>query len=169
MGDPKTIQLLWQYMVHADAQVLAATESLTDEGYAREQGISAGSVHKLIVHCMGAQRTWLERLKGAGTPPLILPESVRRTDVSAQWTALHAELLEFAAAQTPASLAANIRSVTRSGVAFELPVGLCMLHVSDHATYHRGQLNSMIKRAGGTPSGVMVYTYGVREGFGREK
>ena len=50
---------------------------------------------------------------------------------------------------------------------YMVPIGLCMLHVSDHATYHRGQINSMIKRAGGTPSGVMVDTYGVQEGIGR--
>jgi uncharacterized damage-inducible protein DinB len=42
-----------------------------------------------------------------------------------------------------------------------------MLHVADHATYHRGQLNTMIKKAGGKPSPVMVYTYGMEIGIGR--
>ena len=152
-----------------NTQVLAATQGLTDEGYALGQGISTGSIHKLIVHCMSTQRTWLKRLKGAGTPPPIEPDAVGRKDVAPQWAAVHEELLAFAEAQTTASLATIVRSATRNGGPFQLPVGLCMLRVSDHATYHRGQINSMIKRAGGTPSGVMVYTYGVRERFSRER
>ena len=34
-----------------------------------------------------------------------------------------------------------------------------MYHVGDHSTYHRGQLNSMIKLAGGKPAelGYIVY------------
>jgi uncharacterized damage-inducible protein DinB len=38
-----------------------------------------------------------------------------------------------------------------------------MLHVADHATYHRGQLNSMIKLAGGTPSPVMLYPFAISQ------
>jgi uncharacterized damage-inducible protein DinB len=60
MLDPKTLQLLWQYMVSADGLVLAASDSLSDEAYHRDQGISAGSVHRLLVHCLSAQTTWLE-------------------------------------------------------------------------------------------------------------
>jgi len=31
--------------------------------------------------------------------------------------------------------------------------------VVDHATYHRGQLNSMIRRAGGTPANTMYWSF----------
>ena len=170
MVDPKTLQFLWRYMVHADAQVLAASDGLSDEGYYREQEISAGSVHNLLVHCMKCRRrlgssdstAWVTRRQPTR------PRS-RGADLAGRWAALHQELLAFAAAQTPASLAAELRSVNRKGVAFRLPLWLCMLHVCDHATYHRGQTNSMIKRAGGTPPPGMLYTYGVREGFGQEE
>jgi len=34
-----------------------------------------------------------------------------------------------------------------------------ILHVVDHATYHRGQLNTMIRRAGGTPANTMYWSF----------
>ncbi|HUB26491.1 MAG TPA: DinB family protein [Tepidisphaeraceae bacterium] len=60
-----------------------------------------------------------------------------------------------------------IRITTRAGKKLELPIGPPMLHICDHATYHRGQLNSMIKLAGGTPSPVMVSMYCLAMGIGR--
>ena len=168
MYDPSTIQFLWRYMVQADQELLAAADTLDDAGYFGDQKISAGSVHNMLVHCMGAQQTWLERLTEAGTPPLPDPRSIQREQIAPRWQSLHRELIEFADRQIPESLSATIHSVNRSGVAFELPRGLCMLHVSDHASYHRGQVNSMIKLAGVTPSPGMLYTYGVRHGLVRE-
>jgi uncharacterized damage-inducible protein DinB len=44
-------------MVYANGQVVAASDSLNDEAYHRDQGISAGSVHRLLVHCLSAQTT----------------------------------------------------------------------------------------------------------------
>lgn len=168
MTGPQTIQFLWQYMVHADAQVLEAADTVSEDGYVREQGISLGSLHKLLVHCMSAQHTWLQRLNGIGSPAPIDPASVSPSELAGRWGALHQDLLAFAAAQTPRSLVQEIHSTNRAGVHFQLPLWLCMLHVSDHATYHRGQINSMIKLAGGKASPVMLYTYGVTQGHGKQ-
>jgi uncharacterized damage-inducible protein DinB len=167
MTEPKTIQFLWQYMAHADGQVLAAADPLSDEAYFREQGISFGSVHKLIVHCLSAHHTWLQRLNGVSNPLHLNPAEIVRSHIDGRWAAAHQSLLAFADAQTPASLAQEIESTNRKGEKFRMPIGLCMLHVSDHATYHRGQINSMIKLADGTPSPVMIYTYGISQGIGR--
>ena len=46
-------------------------------------------------------------------------------------------------------------TVTRNiGEQLTLPLGAMMMHVADHGTYHRGQLNTMFKQAGVEP----VYT-----------
>lgn len=165
MTDIQTIRFLLRYMVHADAQIMAAAETVSDEGYRREQNISAGSIEKLLNHAMLAQRTWLQRLNGLDVMYVDGPPPVRK-ELPGRWAAVHQELLAFADAQTPESLRTVIRSRNRGGKRFELPKWMVMLHVADHATYHRGQLNSMIKLAGGTPSPVMLYTFGVGQGFG---
>lgn len=167
MMDPATIQCLWRYMVHADQQMVDAIATVSPEGYRREQNISMGSISKLVNHCISAHRTWIRRLRGEDItyidyPPLDQPE------LAQGWGEVHADLLAFADEQTPESLAQMIRSHNRMGKYFELPTWSVMLHVSDHATYHRGQLNSMIKLAGGKPSSVMMYTYTVEMGIGRD-
>ena len=93
---------------------------------------------------------------------------MKRDEVAARWAAVHERLLRFAAEQTPETLKEVIRSQNKKAVPFTLPRGVCMLHVSDHATYHRGQINSMIKHAGGVPSHVMLHTYGFTLGLGTQ-
>ncbi len=166
--DPRTLQLLWQYMTHADEQEIAAAATVPDEPYFRDQGISFGSIHKLIVHCYDAQRVWLERLQGAATPAFSDAALVSRDALPRLWRESHQRLLAFAAEQTTDSLKQVHRFRTRKADPYEMSRGALMLHVCDHATYHRGQLNSMIKLAGGAPSAVMVYTWALSEGFGRQ-
>ncbi|HEX5242718.1 MAG TPA: DinB family protein [Tepidisphaeraceae bacterium] len=45
------------------------------------------------------------------------------------------------------------------GQGASLPLDQQILHVVDHATYHRGQLNSMIRRAAGTPANTMNWSF----------
>lgn len=45
------------------------------------------------------------------------------------------------------------------GVASWLPVVAVLTHVFDHSTYHRGQVATAIKKAGGEPRATGFYTY----------
>ena len=62
-------------------------------------------------------------------------------------------------AQTPDSLVRQIAYTDLRGQPASMPLNHQILHVVDHATYHRGQLNSMIRRAGGTPANTMYWSY----------
>jgi uncharacterized damage-inducible protein DinB len=160
MTDASTIQLLWKYMAFADDRIAEAAATVDDPGFVWEQGISFGSVAKLLSHAMTAQKVWLNRLKG--NPVVYADEPLPpRDQIGKAWSAIHADLLRFAIDLTPEILNRPIRSQNRAGQKFEMPTWAVMLHVADHATYHRGQLNTMIKKAGGKPSPVMVYTYGM--------
>jgi uncharacterized damage-inducible protein DinB len=165
--DLQTIRFLWQYMVYADGEVMAAARTVSDEGYRREQHISFGSVERLLNHSMLAQACWVERLHGRDVPYVDLAPPPREK-FAEQWARVHQGLLLFADGQTQESLAKSIAVTTRAGKRLEITAWAAMLHVSDHATYHRGQLNSMIKLAGGKPSPVMLSMYSVKQGFGRD-
>jgi uncharacterized damage-inducible protein DinB len=166
MTSPEMLQFLWRYMVHADQQIMQAAATVSDEGYRRDQQISFGSIEKLVNHCMTVQRLWLERLHGND---VVYSEEAApaRGEFASRWDQVHQGLLAFAAAQTAESLGRPIAARSRAGQRFELPVWVCMHHVADHGTYHRGQLNSMIKLAGGAPSLVMMPPFAVGQGHGR--
>ena len=53
--------------------------------------------------------------------------------------------------QTDESLWVPVVARNTYGEAFELPLGETMVHVVDHATYHRGQINAMIASFGPIP------------------
>ncbi len=167
MNDAETLRFMWRYMIYADQQIMAAARTLSDEGYDRKQNMSWGSVHKLLAHALTAQRVWLERLRGH---VMVYPNDPPppREQLESVWGEIHQGLLAFAEVQTTETLQNTIRSRNRSGVEFEMPVWSVMHHVADHATYHRGQLNSMIKLAGGQPSAVMLYTYCIENGYGKQ-
>jgi uncharacterized damage-inducible protein DinB len=167
MTDIETIKFLWRFMVRSDELILAAAMSVPAEKWEWEQGISWGSLAKQLNHARNAQRTWITRLKGTEVAYIDEPPPARE-EFGAVWAGVHRELLEFADGQTPESIQRTIQSRNRAGKRYELPVWAVMLHVSDHATYHWAHINTMIKRAGGTPTPVMVYTYCMAEGIGRE-
>src|SRR6478672_10600764 len=82
-----------------------------------------------------------------------------------RWPLVHLELTKFLDGQTDESLQRVVEYRRFNGEARRNRLIDLMLHVVNHGTYHRGQLNSMIKMGGGTPVGV-DYTVFV---WGKEK
>jgi len=160
MTDPTTLHFLWRYLTHADQVIARAAATVPDDAYRRDQHISFGSIEKLLAHCIAAQTVWLQRLNGIDLPYADVPPP-QRDQLPQHWAALHKELLTFSATQTPQSLCEPLSFHNRAGHPHTAPRGALMLHVADHAAYHRGQLNSMIKLAGGTPSLVMLYPFAI--------
>ena len=156
MTDPTTVHTLWQYMVYADEQILAASETVPAGHEDFEFNISSGSLRKVLTHCYMAQLRWMARMVGGAAPAEAFPT---REQLPSLWRASHRVLLDYAASQTAATLARVVHSTDKAGNPFSMSLGMCMLHVCDHATYHRGQINSLIKLAGGTPSGVMLFSF----------
>jgi uncharacterized damage-inducible protein DinB len=155
---------LFEYTAWGDLRSIEVARSVPAEGFVADQGISLGSVHKLLAHMLGSQATWIARWRGE-TPTRLLDHTdfPDLATIEARWPAVHAEHLAFVTAQTPATLAAPLHYRNTRGESFAFPLGQVLLHVGDHATYHRGQLNSMAKRAGGTPLPIMRYTWMIGE------
>ena len=150
---------LISFMIWGDRLILDAAVALPQEKYFQEQGISAGSVHKLLAHCMGAQWIWLERWLGRS--PAARPDEQYPTldSIRQRWPRLHDELIGFVSGQTPQSLVREIAYTDLRGQGASMPLDQQIFHVVDHATYHRGQLNSMVRRAGGTPANTMYWNF----------
>ena len=155
---------MFEFVRWADGQMLTAARAVPEEGYYKDQGISIGSIHKLLVHCMAAQWVWLSRWRGESPSRLENHEDYPTRDVLEQrWPLVHSAILDFLGLQSPRSLAREVQYKNTRGETFSIPLGELMLHVIDHASYHRGQLNTMIKHAGGKPANVMYQNYVVQK------
>ncbi len=143
---------MMEFMFWGDRHVLTAACAIIEPEYYAERGFSAGSLHKLLVHTMAAQWVWLSRWKGHDLRRLEdTTDYPTRESLLKRWPQVHADFSEFILAQTALTLAAPLTYRNTRGDQFTLPLGELILHCLDHGTYHRGQVNSLIKLAGGTP------------------
>jgi uncharacterized damage-inducible protein DinB len=146
------LRRLFDYNRWANLLMLDAAEALSSEELARDLGSSFPSVLDTLVHMLGAEWVWLERWNG--TSPTDFPEAGGLTSVAAvrkRWDGLWAEqraLLE----KLPHDAAARPLEYRRfSGAEDERELGELMRHVINHASYHRGQLVTLLRQLDKTP------------------
>lgn len=150
--DPALFRHLFEFMKWADIELMDAARAVGDHAYYADRGFSLGSIHKLLVHAMGGQKLWLGRWDGTGLDRTLTEthaEYPSRESLEAGWPRVHAGLFAFLDTQTPETLSRPIAWTNSLGEHYSRPLGHLIYHVIDHSAYHRGQLNSMIKLAGG--------------------
>ncbi len=148
------------FMFWGDQRVLTAACAINEAEYYAERGFSAGSLHKLLVHTMAGQWAWLSRWKRLDIRRLQdATDYPTRESLLNRWPQVHHDFSEFLTAQTETTLAAPLTYHNTRGDQFTLPLGELILHCLDHGTYHRGQVNSLIKLAGGTPVAVNYFQF----------
>jgi uncharacterized damage-inducible protein DinB len=117
----------------------------------------------LMAHIVAADRLWLDRLKRQRQrmpvwPTLALEECRQATqEVAREWHALWDELSE-------PMLSEPREYVNTKGEAWSSAVGDMLLHVLLHSAYHRGQIASVVRGAGGEPA-YTDYVHAVRQRF----
>jgi uncharacterized damage-inducible protein DinB len=137
------------YVIDSDDAIVAAAQKIPERDYYRDQEISKGSLHRLLVHAMGAQWVWLQRFLGASL--LRIPDHIdfpTRDALAARWPEVHNALRDFMNIQTLDTLHARLTYTTLQGKSVTAPLGQLLMHVTDHASYHRGQQNTLLKLAG---------------------
>src|SRR5688572_22598872 len=143
---------LFDFLRWGDVQILDAASKLPDDQYYKEREISLGSIHKLLVHAMTAEALWLARWNGKHVDRIENHEDFpTRESLANQWPVVHLALSQFLDKQTAQSMAQPLTYQTTTGEIVTGGLGEFMFHLVDHGSYHRGQLNSMIKQAGGNP------------------
>jgi uncharacterized damage-inducible protein DinB len=76
---------------------------------------------------------------------------------------VHRSLLEFVDQQSAHSLNAPMTVTRNNGQQLTLPLGAMMMHVADHGTYHRGQMNTMFKQAGVEPAYLAYFRFAAEQ------
>lgn len=148
-----------RYVTWADEQHLAAIETVPAEGLTKDLGFGFKTVLDTAIHMAGAYHVWLSRFLGS-TPTKFVSrdECPDLAALKTFWAGVHVRFDAYLQAVEEAELAENLhwRSIM-TGDDNITPLGHCILQTLDHATYHRAQLNSMIKLAGGKPGRNVLY------------
>jgi uncharacterized damage-inducible protein DinB len=106
---------------------------------------------EIYSHVLGSEHVWLSRINGrpatvAVWPTITLDECERLAADNVN------ELRNILSSLTQASLQQGITYRNSAGDQFTSSVEDILTHVSMHGSYHRGQVASLIRAAGATPS-----------------
>ena len=148
----ESIRLLYDYTRWADGRIFDAVSKLAPEAWTKDLGSSLKSVRDTLTHVVSAQWIWLSRWKG--TSPKAMWTAMEFPTFAAlkdRWTALHAEIEAFVAAQTDATFAKDLVYQNTKGETLKYPLGALVLHMVNHSTYHRGQVTTLLRQLGAQP------------------
>jgi uncharacterized damage-inducible protein DinB len=167
MSAMNCLQTLWKYNFWAQTQFDEAMLELNRAEFLQDLGDGCGSLRDKLAHICMADEVWLLRIQGNPAPAFLLSSEIpdkealleRWMPVRNSYGALLAEIKK-----DPAQLEKIISYKNSKGVSFETPLGQILLHVANHATYHRGQAASLLRRLTGSPPESDLILY-FREGF----
>lgn len=155
-GKPVTledIRALLDYHYWARDRLLTALEPLTDEQLTRDMGSSFRSIHDTIVHIFAAEWAWHSRWHGVS--PTALSQAGEFPDLTtlrARWTDLEQQVRAYVDAAGEDGLRRVYDHTSLAGVAGRSALWQMVQHVVNHASYHRGQVTTMLRQIGSAPA-----------------
>jgi uncharacterized damage-inducible protein DinB len=145
------LSTLLDFHYWARDRMLEAVEPLTPDQYTRDMGNSFRSVRDTAVHIYAAEWIWHQRWRGQSPTALLKPEefpdcaSLRRA-----WTE-HEPLVRAFLDGMAADLDRVMQYKLLNGTASATPFSQLLQHVVNHASYHRGQVGTMLRQLGAGP------------------
>jgi uncharacterized damage-inducible protein DinB len=149
---PDDIRSLYAFNRWANRRFLEVLETLDEERLARRIESSFPSLVGTFAHMVAAEWVWLRRWLGEN--PTAFPGwlvAPRLDDLAARLAEVEAERAAFLAGLGDADLQARVSYRTLAGDPFANRLLDLLLHVVNHASYHRGQLTTMLRQVGATP------------------
>lgn len=137
------------YELWANEQMLAVVLDLTEEQQKQEIPSSFPSIHKTCSHMWDASRIWWQRLqheKNIMGPTInsnypikeVVDNMLKQNKLWADWVGNASE----------ADINAVLDYQNMKGDPFSQPMREILLHLTNHGTYHRGQLVTMLRQVG---------------------
>jgi uncharacterized damage-inducible protein DinB len=152
MADMEELQRLFDYNRWATRRLLDAAEALPADQLRRDMKSSFPSLLDTFAHMIGAEWVWLERWRG--TSPTAFPDAASLDSVRAvrgRFDTLWREQQGFLDGLEDGDERRDVAFKTFKGDPDKRQLDDLMRHVVNHATYHRGQVVTMLRQLGATP------------------
>ena len=150
------LRTLLDYHYWARDRLLDAIEPLTPEQLTRDLGSSFPSIRETVVHIYAAEVAWHSRWQGQS--PTALMTSDGFPDVAAvrhAWTAHEGTMRAFVEQLGEEGISRVFEFKLLSGAAGSSPFWQMLQHIVNHASYHRGQVTTMLRQLGAAPAKSM--------------
>jgi uncharacterized damage-inducible protein DinB len=135
------LQRLFAHMAWADALAIESLRRTT----------TAPETLAVYAHVLGAEHVWLSRLRQARPDHVVWP-TLDLDECAALAADNERGYRSYLESLDDGVLADDVPYTNSAGQAFRSRVDDILLHVAMHGSYHRGQIASQVRRAGGTPA-----------------
>ena len=142
------LRLLLDYNYWARDRMLHAAAGLTPEQFTRDLGSSFPSVRDTLAHLYFAEWIWYSRWRGTSPtegPGLQVPDV---PSLEAVWRPLERDIRAFVSGLTDADLERPLEYRLINGTPGVSTLAQMVPHVVNHASYHRGQVTTMLRQLG---------------------
>jgi uncharacterized damage-inducible protein DinB len=143
------LQQMARYNIWANKQFIDILLKMNDEILDKEINSSFPSIRATIYHMWSAEDIWLQRLLLVEQP--VWAQSVFEgsfKEAVNKWQETSKALLAFVERQYNDDAFRHVlQYYNLKKVSFKLPVYVVLMQVFNHATYHRGQLVTMMRQA----------------------
>ena len=155
------LRTLLDYHYWARDRLLEAVERVTPDEFTRDLGSSFKSIHRTLAHTYSAEWAWYMRWIGqspsAHVPLEQLPDAAA---IRVAWAKLERQVLALLESRGEAGVAQRIEYRAFNGQPHVSVFAHMVQHVVNHASYHRGQVTSMLRQIGAAPpTGMDLITY----------
>ena len=150
------LQTLLDYHYWARDRVLDVAATLTPEQFTRDLGSSFKSVRDTLAHLYSAEWAWYQRWHGT-SPTAMLPFD-RFPDVASirtAWADHEANVRAFVNGLDEAGIGKVFEFRLLSGQEASAVFWQMLQHIVNHASYHRGQVTTMLRQLGAQPARSM--------------
>ncbi len=140
----------FEYSLWASLKVLEASEKLPLDTLEKERGNSFGGILATLTHIFLADRVWFKRFTGDPYFAFAQPgDAFDLPKLKTEWPKVMNEFTAWIRAQEDSKFEEklfwrNIKGEDKEELMYKI-----LLHIVNHGTYHRGQVITMIKQAGG--------------------
>ena len=155
------LRMLLDYHYWARDRILDAAEQLTPDQLTRNLGSSFGSIRDTLAHAYAAEWAWCQRWQGVSPasllPPDVFPDIVT---LRLKWAALEADVRTVLDRTGEPGVDRVIAYTMLNGDARQSVFWHMLQHVVNHASYHRGQVTTMLRQLGAPPpQGMDLITF----------
>jgi uncharacterized damage-inducible protein DinB len=150
------LQTLLDYHYWARDRLLDALDLLAPEQFTRDLGSSFKSIRDTVAHTYAAEWAWYSRWQGQSpTAPLPTDQFADVASIRTAWTAHEAQMRAFLEELGETGITRVFEYKLLNGQPGATPLWQMLQHVVNHASYHRGQVTTMLRQLGAAPAKSM--------------
>jgi uncharacterized damage-inducible protein DinB len=150
--DLRDLQILLDYHYWARDRMLAAVDPLTPDQLNRDLGSSFKTVRETVIHIYAAEWAWCSRWNGE--KPTAFPSTDIFPDVPTirkKWATLESDVRGVLERMGRQGIDSVMEYTLLSGEPRRSVFWHMLQHVVNHASYHRGQVTTMLRQIGAKP------------------